>query len=73
MEIARAPACSRPYAMVKALSGMGAEYPNAGAGRERYVSIAIVTGANSGIGRGTAVGLARRGLDLGLTWHSDAP
>jgi NAD(P)-dependent dehydrogenase (short-subunit alcohol dehydrogenase family) len=33
--------------------------------------IAIVTGANSGIGRGTAVALARRGFDLGLTWHSD--
>jgi NAD(P)-dependent dehydrogenase (short-subunit alcohol dehydrogenase family) len=32
---------------------------------------AIVTGANSGIGRGTAVALARRGFDLGLTWHSD--
>jgi NAD(P)-dependent dehydrogenase (short-subunit alcohol dehydrogenase family) len=33
--------------------------------------VAIVTGANSGIGRGTAVALARRGFDLGLTWHSD--
>ena len=32
---------------------------------------AIVTGANSGIGRGTAVALARRGFDLGFTWHSD--
>jgi len=32
---------------------------------------AIVTGANSGIGRGTAVALARRGFDLGITWHSD--
>lgn len=71
MEIARAPARSRPYAVVYAVSGMGGEYPKAGAGRERYVSIAIVTGANSGIGRGTAVALARRGFDLGLTWHSD--
>jgi len=35
------------------------------------MAIAIVTGANSGIGRGTAVALARRGFDLGLTWHSD--
>ena len=32
---------------------------------------AIVTGSDSGIGRATAVALARAGLDVGVTWHSD--
>src|SRR3954463_6297937 len=32
---------------------------------------AIVTGGNSGIGRACAVALARRGFDLGITWHAD--
>lgn len=32
---------------------------------------AIVTGADSGIGRATAVELARNGMDVGVTWHSD--
>jgi NAD(P)-dependent dehydrogenase (short-subunit alcohol dehydrogenase family) len=34
--------------------------------------IAIVTGADSGIGKATAVELARAGHDLGITWRSDA-
>ena len=34
---------------------------------------AIVTGSDSGIGRATAVALARAGLDVGVTWHSDEP
>jgi NAD(P)-dependent dehydrogenase (short-subunit alcohol dehydrogenase family) len=33
--------------------------------------VAIVTGSDSGIGRATAVALARRGHDVGVTWHSD--
>jgi NAD(P)-dependent dehydrogenase (short-subunit alcohol dehydrogenase family) len=32
---------------------------------------AIVTGSDSGIGRATAVALARAGCDVGITWHSD--
>ena len=32
---------------------------------------AIVTGADSGIGRATAVALAEAGLDVGITWHDD--
>src|SRR4051794_3627071 len=32
---------------------------------------AIVTGADSGIGKAVAVELARRGLDVGITWHED--
>jgi NAD(P)-dependent dehydrogenase (short-subunit alcohol dehydrogenase family) len=36
------------------------------------VTAAIVTGSDSGIGRATAVALARRGFDVGVTWHTDA-
>jgi len=32
---------------------------------------AIVTASDSGIGKATAVALARAGFDLGITWHSD--
>lgn len=31
----------------------------------------IVTGSDSGIGRATAVALARAGHDVGVTWHTD--
>jgi NAD(P)-dependent dehydrogenase (short-subunit alcohol dehydrogenase family) len=35
------------------------------------VPVAIVTGSDSGIGRATAVALARDGFDVGVTWHAD--
>ncbi|MCA4135022.1 SDR family oxidoreductase [Arthrobacter sp. M4] len=34
-------------------------------------SKAIVTGSDSGIGRATAVALAKAGMDIGVTWHTD--
>jgi NAD(P)-dependent dehydrogenase (short-subunit alcohol dehydrogenase family) len=35
------------------------------------VAAAIVTGSDSGIGKATAVHLARAGYDVGVTWHED--
>ena len=32
---------------------------------------AIVTASDSGIGKATAVALAERGMDIGITWHTD--
>ncbi|MGW5263093.1 SDR family oxidoreductase [Microbispora sp. NPDC004025] len=36
-----------------------------------YDKVAIVTGADSGIGRATAVTLAAQGFDVGVTYHRD--
>jgi len=35
------------------------------------MATALITAGDSGIGRATAVLLAQRGFDVGLTWHSD--
>ena len=33
---------------------------------------AIVTASDSGIGKATAVALAKQGMDIGITWHTDS-
>ncbi|GAA2568889.1 SDR family oxidoreductase [Streptomyces roseoviolaceus] len=38
---------------------------------EPRTKAAVITGADSGTGRATAVRLAQAGMDLGITWHSD--
>jgi NAD(P)-dependent dehydrogenase (short-subunit alcohol dehydrogenase family) len=39
--------------------------------RDFHPTRAVVTASDSGIGRATAVALARAGMDVGITWHSD--
>ncbi|WP_406044823.1 SDR family oxidoreductase [Micromonospora sp. NBC_00898] len=39
---------------------------------EDYPRIAVVTGADSGIGKACAVALAEAGFDIGITWYGDS-
>ncbi|MEO3770334.1 SDR family oxidoreductase [Micromonospora sp. B9E7] len=38
---------------------------------ENYPRVAVVTGADSGIGKACAVALAEAGFDIGITWYGD--
>ncbi|MEV1075010.1 SDR family oxidoreductase [Micromonospora parva] len=38
---------------------------------ENYPRIAVVTGADSGIGKACAVALAKAGFEIGITWYGD--
>lgn len=57
-------------AFVLTVSGMNAQADTEG-GAPFSPRTAIVTGSDSGIGRATAVALARAGIDVGVTWRSD--
>lgn len=45
--------------------------PGGDAGPASRARLAIVTGSESGIGRATALALARGGCGVGVTWHDD--
>ena len=56
---------------LEARTASRARFPRACSGHRRGMPNAIVTASDSGIGRATAVLLAQRGFDVGITWRSD--
>jgi NAD(P)-dependent dehydrogenase (short-subunit alcohol dehydrogenase family) len=50
---------------------VGVQAPDNGAPHSSYPRSAVVTGADRGIGKATALALARDGFNVGFTWHDD--
>src|SRR3954471_8175141 len=61
----------RSRAIARGRSLAVGRFPLSPSGHRGPMPTAIITAGDSGIGRATAVLLARRGHDVGLTWRSD--